>query len=128
VCFLAIDDFVNLGVVHGFLSAQEVTKTLNRLLHERFRNEEVRARLSDDGFALAFPATDKQVAARAIKHFLNEFADLRFASSTMGNFKVTFSAGLADSTEGETMQTLLGEANRRFVESKQARFGAVTAS
>jgi PleD family two-component response regulator len=97
-------------------------------LHERFRNEDVRARLSEDGFALAFPATDKQVAAQAIQHFLHEFADLRFSSTTIGNFKVTFSAGVADSTEGQNIQTLLGAANRRFAESKSARFGAVTAS
>jgi len=128
VCLLGIDDFVNLGVVHGFHSTQEVTDKLTQLLHERFRNEDVRARLSEDGFAIAFPGTDKEVAAEAMQLFLTEFSDLRFSSSTMGNFKVTFCAGVSDSTEGETIHMLLSVANRKFVESKRTKFGAVTAS
>jgi diguanylate cyclase (GGDEF)-like protein len=128
VCLLGIDDFADLGVVHGFLAAQAVTNKLSQLLHERFRNEDLRARLSEEGFALSFPATAKQVAAAAVQHLLSEFSDLRFPSSSMGSFKVTFCAGISDSDEAENMQTLLGEANRRFVESKRARFGAVTAS
>lgn len=128
-CFLSVDDFSNLSVMHGLYAAEQTISNLSDLISCHFKAEDLRAVWGEGGFILAFPNERKEVMSEAVTQMLEEFADIKVASTAVGAFKVTFSAGLADSfVDGRDLEGLINVANMRMVRGRQERFGAIAFS
>jgi diguanylate cyclase (GGDEF)-like protein len=127
ICLLKVDDFSNMGAVHGWQAAQDTLVTLGDLIQRRFRVEELRARFGEDGFGMAFPNGKQDIIAAAVTKLLDEFSEHKFSSGSTGSFKVSFSAGIAEyPDEGKDFQTLLNTANRRLLGSAQLKTGSIS--
>ncbi len=119
ICMLLIEDFVKLGLQHGLFSMQTALSTLGDLLSSRFKPEVIRGRLSEDTFALVFVGENAETVEQAIISLRNEFADIKFTSDSVGNFKTLFSIGLSNSPDdGTTLRVLLDAANQRLSGSR----------
>jgi diguanylate cyclase (GGDEF)-like protein len=115
LCLLTLDNFTKLSVQHGWFSMQNVLLSLGQLLNSRFKSEDLRAHISEDSFVVALFGEDRIMAEQIINLLRNEFADIKFASDSVGNFKTIFNIGLADSpNDGATLKSLLDVANRRL--------------
>jgi diguanylate cyclase (GGDEF)-like protein len=118
-CLLSLDDFVRITFAHKWSSAQAALATLGKLMHARFKAEDLRGRLGEDGFTLASIGESMEIMVEAVERLLEEFADMKLPSETMGTFKTTFTAGLAEfPTDGSTIEGLLNVANQRMLSGK----------
>jgi diguanylate cyclase (GGDEF)-like protein len=117
---LKIDNYIQLGYEHGRQEAEQILKRMAQLLSYRFRADDDRARLGQDGFALAFPHASKELVGQALEMLRNEFHDMRFPSNVAKSFKATFSAGIADSpSDGRDMQSLMLAANTPLMANRR---------
>ena len=125
-CLLTLDDFVRLTFAHKWSSAQAALATLGKLIHSRFKAEDLRGRLGEDTFILAFLDESVETIGQSMQKLLEEFADIKLPSETMGTFKTTFSAGLAQfPNDGNTIEELLNTANERMLSGKLERRGVI---
>ena len=116
ICLLSLDDFMDLSAIHSLSSAQAATSYLETLIHGRFRAEDLRGRLGEDTFILAFSGENQQTITESINKLLSEFSQKLFSSNSLGHFKAAFSAGIVEyPTDGETFKELHNLANQRLV-------------
>ncbi len=126
ICLIKVDDFSNMGTVHGWQAAQETLSALGELIQRRFRVEDLRGRFGEDGFGMAFPNGQEDIIAAGMAQLLDEYSQIKFASGSAGNFKASFSAGIAAyPSEGKDFQSLLNTANRRLLSSGQLKTGSI---
>ncbi|HEY9713946.1 MAG TPA: response regulator, partial [Chroococcales cyanobacterium] len=126
VCLLTIDEFASMSTVHSMFGAEQALASLGQLLKCHFKADVLRGRWSEGGFALAFPDESPDVVAEAVGLMLQQFADIKLVSSTIGSFKSTFSAGLAGSFEdGDNVEALINTAYLRLVRGRQQKVGAI---
>ncbi len=119
LCLINIENFVKLGVQHGWYPMQTVLSTLGQLLKARFRADDLRGRLADDTFALAFWGENKDTVEKIMAGLRNEFADIKFSSDSIGHFKTIFSMGIAEyPSDGSTLRALLDVANQNLMAGK----------
>lgn len=119
LCLISIEDFVKLSVQHGWYPMQTVVATLGELLKGRFRADDLRGRLAEDTFALAFRGDNKIAVEKVVSLLRNEFGDIKFSSDRVGHFKTIFSMGMAEyPSEGLTLKALLGAANQSLMNIK----------
>ncbi len=119
LCLLNIDDFMKSSFQHGWFSMQTVLSTFGELLNSRFKSQDLRGRLAEDTFALAFLSEDKETVAEVMTMLRTEFADTKFSSENVGYFKTIFNVGLAEYPgDGSTITSLLEIANHRLMSIK----------
>jgi DNA-binding response OmpR family regulator len=128
-CHLGLDDFVRLTFDHKWTSVQGALITLGKLLHTRFKAEDLRGRMGEDTFTLAIAGEKIETVADALQGLFIEFVDIEMPSETMGTFKATFSAGLAEyPADGETVEDLLNSANQRLLAARLERHGIIASA
>jgi diguanylate cyclase (GGDEF)-like protein len=126
LCLLKVDEYSNIVTVHGYQAAQETLIGLGNLIQSRFRAEEIRGRFGEDGFGIAFPSGQQDIIASAMEKLLEEYGAIKFFSGSTGNFRASFSAGLAQYPDGGTdFQALLNTANRRLISAGQVNTGTI---
>jgi len=129
ICLIALDDFMNLSAVHSLSSAQAATSHLETLIHGHFRAEDLRGRLVEDTFILAFLGEEQKTITKAINKLLAEFSQMLFSSTSLGHFKATFSAGIVEyPSDAETFNELHNLANQRLVNARRQLTGAIASS
>lgn len=125
-CLLSLDDFVRITFTHKWASAQTTLSTLGRLIQARFKAEDLRGRLGEDSLTLAFMGENVDTIGESMQYLLAEFADVKLPSETMGTFKTTFSAGLAEfPTDGGTIEDMLNTANQRLLAGRPEKRGVI---
>src|SRR5690606_21422701 len=97
-----------------------VLATLGRLLANRFRIEDLRARWGGEEFAVVLVNEDAHTARLALQRVADEFARIPFKSEEDQTFHVTFSAGISHfPADGLEPEELLYAADQRLLDAKQ---------
>jgi DNA-binding response OmpR family regulator len=127
VCIVSFDDYLRLSPLHSNFSVSRAVETLGQMLQSHFRAHDLKGRWSEDSFVLAFYGQSKGTIQVALQTLLEKFGELHFPSDALGNFKATFSAGIASyPDDGRNIQDLLNVANRRLITGSSVSAGRVT--
>ena len=114
-----LDQFKHVNDTYGHVAGDRVLSGLGRLLANRFRMEDVRARWGGEEFVVALVDEDSHTAGRVLQRTLDEFGRMVFVGDNGEKFSVTFSAGVAVFPEdGDEFRALLEVADRRLYEAK----------
>lgn len=125
---MAIDDVDQVRMVHGIEALREAVAAIGVELRLRFRAEDIRGRIGYDAFAIITPGYEKGVLAKSIEYLQQSLAGNVYYGER-GNFTTSFSAGVADTSEGETtLKGLIKSAYGRMVAGRQSASGLVTVS
>jgi len=124
---VSFDDYLRLSPLHSSFSVARAVDTLGQILQSHFRAHDLKGRLGEDSYVLAFYGQSKGNIQAALTTLLEKFGELHFPSDALGNFKATFSAGIASyPDDGRTIQDLLNVANRRLISGSSVSAGHVT--
>jgi diguanylate cyclase (GGDEF)-like protein len=116
---LDLDRFKDVNDTFGHIAGDRVLAGLGRLLTNRFRMEDLRARWGGEEFMVALVDEDADTAKRVLQRTLDEFSQMEFVGDEGERFSVTFSAGVAVfPDDGEDFRELLTVADRRLYEAK----------
>jgi diguanylate cyclase (GGDEF)-like protein len=127
MALLAVDDVDQIRIVHGTEHLRQAITALGVEMRMRFKAEDLRGRIGYDAFALVCTREYKETVAGALELMLHNFSQTSFFGER-GNFKVSFSAGVADSLEdGTGLKDLLRCAYRRMSTQRQSRDGVISA-
>lgn len=119
-CLLDLDRFKQINDTYGHLTGDRVLATLGRLLANRFRIEDLRARWGGEEFAVVLVNEDAHTARLALQRVADEFARIPFKSEEDQTFHVTFSAGISHfPADGLEPEELLYAADQRLLDAKQ---------
>lgn len=120
LCFVMIDldRFKRVNDTHGHLVGDQVLMALSRMLRQRLRTADVVGRYGGEEFAAILPDTPGRDAARCIDGLRESFARVAFHSAT-GSFGCTFSAGIAVSCDGSSLESLRESADRALYAAKR---------
>jgi len=118
VVLLDLDHFKRINDTLGHAVGDEVLKTTARLIGAGLRQTDLAARYGGEEFVLLLPKSDAQGAARVAVRILRQF---RNAEVPGVPWPVTFSAGVAQLEDQETVESLLERADRKLYEAKRRR-------
>lgn len=128
LALISVDDYEDLTIVQGPMSAKEVGLRLGQLIRQRFKAEDLRGRWSDAGYILAVAETRRQVLAEALELLQEEFSASPFSGGAF-RFAASFSAGLADSADdGDTVEQLVRSTHHRLRTARQEKTGVIAAT
>ncbi|RDV39971.1 diguanylate cyclase [Bradymonadaceae bacterium TMQ3] len=117
---LDVDHFKAVNDRHGHLVGDRVLATLGRLLQDRFRIEDLRARWGGEEFVVVLVDEGLETSALALRRVLDEFSAMIFEGEQDTTFSVSFSAGLAAfPNDGQEAETLFSVADARLLRAKK---------
>jgi diguanylate cyclase (GGDEF)-like protein len=120
LALIDIDSFKHITDNYGHLVGVAVISRLTEFLQSCLRSSDICSRDSDEKFAIIMPATSVDQAAEKIDSIRQEFAMLVQASA-VGNFNVTFSAGIsAIKAEITDITSVIEAADNALIEAKSA--------
>lgn len=126
---LDLDRFKEVNDTFGHIAGDRVLAALGRLLANRFRMEDLRARWGGEEFMVALVDEDADTAKRVLQRTLDEFSEMEFVGDEGERFGVTFSAGVAVfPDDGEDFRELLTVADRRLYEAKSGGRNQIVAA
>lgn len=96
VVMIDIDNFKKVNDTHGHLIGDKVIKSLSQLLEQRLRTTDYIGRSGGEEFMLVIPDCDANSTKIIVDELRNDFSKILFPVGS-SNFKVSFSAGIADS-------------------------------
>jgi len=118
VVLLDLDLFKKINDTLGHLVGDEVLKGVALGLQRGLRQSDLAARYGGEEFVLLLPQADAQNALRVTERILGELRRTAFAGVP---WTVTFSAGVAQLTAEESVESLLGRADQKLYEAKAER-------
>ncbi len=119
LAMIDIDHFKRVNDRHGHASGDRVIKSLARLLRQNLRRSDHIGRYGGEEFAVILPRTDLAEAQRRLEELRVNFAQL-VQPHSKGDFRVTFSAGLAHSDGQMEASTLIEAADSALYSAKRA--------
>jgi diguanylate cyclase (GGDEF)-like protein len=120
-----IDSFKDIVAKHSSLVVDATIKHFTQLLQSSLRRSDVCRHYGEEKFAVAMPATNVIQAAEKIDSIRKVFSKLEQASA-VGDFNVTFSAGIAAITpETDDVFGLIESAKIALCEAKNAGHNTV---
>lgn len=115
-----LDNFKAINDTHGHQAGDEALKLVGNFLAREIRNMDVAARLGGDEFIVLFPNTNKAKALRRAQVLRKKLNELCFSFG--GTYiKVGGSLGLQDYKSGDTIDTIVHEADLRLYDDKKNR-------
>ncbi|RAL24822.1 hypothetical protein DL240_01015 [Lujinxingia litoralis] len=118
---LDVDHFKRVNDHHGHPAGDRVLATLGRLLQDRFRIEDLRARWGGEEFVVVLVDEAIDTSARALQRVHDELCAMQFEGESGRAFSVSFSAGLAAyPDDGGDAEALLSVADARLLRAKRA--------
>lgn len=122
LAMIDIDDFKRVNDCLGHAAGDRVLITLANLLSDRLRITDVIGRLGGDELAVIMPTTDQETAMQVLDPIREQF----FRLEQLGEYRVTFSCGVADLTHFPNPLELLEAADRALYEAKREGRNRVT--
>lgn len=121
LCFVMIDidNFKQVNDVHGHPVGDQVILALTRVLHQRLRNSDVVGRYGGEEFAAILQDVSSDRASHLINELREDFSQVVFHSA-QGNFRSTFSAGIANYPQHHSMEGLREAADKALYVAKRA--------
>jgi diguanylate cyclase (GGDEF)-like protein len=121
LCLIDLDRFKLINDTHGHLAGDRVLRAVGKLLHSRFRTEDVRGRWGGEEFVVAFSGEGVDTAREMLMRVLIELRQMSFADDHGEPFGTSFSAGVAlFPDDGYTLEELIRAADRRLYAAKEA--------
>jgi diguanylate cyclase (GGDEF)-like protein len=121
-CFKAVND------QYGHAAGDGVLRRLGELMRRSFRGQDVVARWGGEEFVIALYGPTRDGGVARIQTVLESFRTEVFTSD-VGEFSVTFSAGVAQfPADGEDLDTLYRAADEALYEAKEAGRDRIVAS
>ncbi|WP_309895157.1 response regulator [Archangium sp.] len=117
--FLDVDHFKKVNDTHGHLAGDRVLMQMGRLLATRFRREDLRCRWGGEEFVVALLGATADRARDILARTAAELSRIEFEGDKGQRFRVTFSAGLAETPgDGADLEMLLRLADERLYRAK----------
>ncbi|WP_420128077.1 response regulator [Longimicrobium sp.] len=116
-----IDSFKGVNDRCGHAVGDEVLARVARVLHKRFRAEDVVARWGGEEFVVGMYGMDKSDGVQRLAEALEVLRDEAFTAPDGETFHVTFSAGVSEfDTDGRDLQSLYRAADAAMYAAKEA--------
>ncbi len=119
VAMLDIDDFKRINDTYGHLVGDMVLKRLADIIKSSIRSVDVPSRIGGEEFAIIFPETSAEEAARVVER-LRKLIEESYISIPEHTIKFTVSCGVAELEEGDTPEKLLDKADKALYEAKRS--------
>lgn len=118
VVLLDIDHFKQVNDRHGHQAGDRVLKSLARLLRQRLRATDLIGRYGGEEFLIVMPETRAASAAMVIDSLRERFAHIEHQREGTP-LRVTFSAGIAEWTQGVDASGLIEKADAALYQAKR---------
>jgi len=118
VAMIDIDHFKRVNDNHGHQCGDQVIRALANLLRQRLRKTDGLGRYGGEEYAAVLVECPAEQALALLDHIRQAFSELVFESQA-GRFSTTFSAGVAEATDTDTLSGLLERADRALYAAKQ---------
>ena len=129
VAMIDVDHFKEANDRHGHAAGDQVLVGLSKLLKRYSRPDDLRARWGGDELVVALPGATAEGAVAVLLRLLEAVRGTDFVGPTREPFQITFSAGVGVFPEdGDSVDSLLGTADRRLYSAKRAGRGRVVAA
>jgi diguanylate cyclase (GGDEF)-like protein len=120
-CMLDLDNFKRINDTYGHAVGDQVLRRLGKTLLKTFRAEDVVARWGGEEFAVGMFGMSRQDAVQRMTAMLEAFRQELFTTPGGIEFRVTFSAGVAQYPEdGIELQSLYRAADTALYQAKRA--------
>ena len=113
-----LDDFKHINDTHGHQVGDEVLKHVGEQVKRNFRNTDIIGRIGGEEFLFVFPAAACEEVEVALRKFMDECKVLPAALSTYPDIRVTFSIGLVDAKDQESVTHTLARADNLMYQAK----------
>jgi diguanylate cyclase (GGDEF)-like protein len=118
---LDLDNFKRINDTYGHAVGDQVLRRLGKTLLKTFRAEDVVARWGGEEFAVGMFGMPLQDAVQRMTGMLEAFREELFTTPGGMEFRVTFSAGVAQYPEdGLELQSLYRSADKALYQAKRA--------
>jgi diguanylate cyclase (GGDEF)-like protein len=124
VMMLDIDNFKRINDTYGHLTGDKVLKELSEIIEKSLRSEDFVGRYGGEEFLIVLPRTNKETAFKVAERIRRKIERHRFPVPE----PVTVSIGVADSTEGESLEELISLADERLYRAKRSGKNRVIAA
>ena len=118
VALIDIDNFKLINDMHGHLVGDEVLRELAPILSQNLREGDVLVRYGGEELLVLMPGSNAVQAETSINRVLKVVAATPVSSQ---GIRVTFSAGIVDHQEGDSIGDLLERADLALYEAKKTR-------
>ena len=112
-----LDHFKQVNDTHGHPVGDRVIKSLARLISQRLRKTDVVGRFGGEEFAVILPDTPLEDARRVLDELRASFAALSHQAEN-GQFRATFSCGLAEMADSTRPGELIRNADAALYQAK----------
>ena len=114
IAFVDLDNFKSVNDTYGHLKGDCVLKELATILKNNFRKEDCVARFGGEEFIVVAIGMEKQ-------SLCNKFDRIRkkISSMTLCDLNITFSTGVAEFKEGDTIKSILSRADSYLYKAKE---------
>ncbi|MBC3880717.1 diguanylate cyclase [Undibacterium sp. LX40W] len=117
VAMIDLDNFKLVNDTYGHQMGDQVLRTLSHMLKQRLRKSDAVGRYGGEEFIVIFPNTTADVARMVLEKIRVAFSRVVHVSEH-GEFKVGFSAGIADSRQTANPEELLTIADAALYKAK----------
>lgn len=116
---LDIDHFKSINDTYGHAAGDEALHDFAQQVQRSLRSNDVLARWGGEEFLLLLPNTEQDAAIVVIERVQKSMTELRLQSAN-GTLRLTFSAGLAVLSPGETVIEAIKRADKALFQAKAA--------
>ncbi len=120
IIMIDLDHFKAINDTFGHLAGDEALKTVGTFLKDFMRSYDVAARLGGDEFIVLMPGTNSAKSLQRAQLLEQELNALSF-SFNGSTINVRGSIGLREYTVGDSIETIIGDADQGMYEKKEAR-------
>ena len=118
VAIADLDDFKHINDTLGHQVGDEVLKHVGEQVKRSFRNTDITGRIGGEEFLFVFPAASCNEVAVALRQFMDNCKVLPAALATYPDIRVTFSIGLVDAIDKESVTLTLARADNLMYQAK----------
>lgn len=123
-----IDHFKSINDRYGHPVGDHVLRALARMLNQRLRKTDIAGRYGGEEFGVVLSDTDAATAVRVIDVLREDFSQIRHLANADTEFRVTFSAGIAEFPAIRGVNALSRAADVALYEAKRKGRNRVEAS
>jgi diguanylate cyclase (GGDEF)-like protein len=118
IALIDLDYFKQVNDVYGHLTGDQILRNFSEFLLSRVRKSDIVTRSGGEEFTIIFPYTNAENALRTLNALRESFAQ-RLQHADGKEFKVTFSAGIANVNRFQDLTSLLAAADQALYRAKE---------
>lgn len=115
-----IDDFKFINDTYGHQVGDGVLEYVGKMATRHFRDTDIIGRIGGEEFLFVFPATESEKVAVSLQQFMDECKTLPDGLSGYAGIKISFSVGLVNARESESVNETLARADKLMYQAKES--------